>query len=938
MNHLLLVEDDVNHAILIARSFMSAPDLWRITVAKSIAEARSCLESFQPALALVDYNLPDGKGDVLVQLSLGAFPVVLLTACGDEEMAVGIIKGGALDYVVKTPETLQGMPLRVIRSLDEWARITSHRKAGERLERLNRTLLQLGGDHASNMETLVQLAGELLDGSMACYGRIEDSRVIIAGNWKVPGHFATELLAASIARHTSREGGACEEPAFSSLGANGPDALQEVLRRCGARTFLGHAVKEPSESAGALCVLLSCDHIPTDSDRHVLGLLASAIGVEETRRLSKEALARSEALFRAVWEHSMEGMRIADRRGVTRLVNRAYCEMVSRTREELEGKPLSEAYEAADGAEARASFCNHYEERTIPAVRQVRRCLRDGREVWFEVVSSLLDPNHREPQVLSLFRDVTERHRAQEILRQSEERFRALLQGVPNVAIQGYTPDCRVLYWNRGSELLYDYSSDEAMGRDLVELIIPPPMREDVRNCIAQMASTGVPLAAGELELMRRDGSLVPVLSSHAVVPQRDGPPLLFCVDVDLTSRRKAEQARLEMERQLLHTQKLESLGVLAGGIAHDFNNLLTSMLGNIGLALMDLPDDAPARRSIGEAESAVRRAAELTRQLLAYSGRGMFQVRPHDISRLVEELVQLLKVSMSKSVSLRLHLDPDLPPVMADGAQVNQIVMNLITNASEAIGDQTGEVTITTSRMECDREFLSGSRVAEIPASGKFVCIEVADTGCGMDATVQQRLFDPFYSTKFTGRGLGMSAVLGAVRGHKGAIFVESEKGQGTRIKVLFPVCPLPQLTVKATAPRKEAHWTSPVHGGGLVLVVDDEAQVRAVAERALLRAGFNVLPAGDGVEAVRLHQAHHDEVICAVLDLTMPVMDGVRTYMELRRTSPGLKAILASGYDQAENKQRFDGLGFGDFIQKPYEVSRLVDAVHRLVAAERS
>src|SRR3990170_4789992 len=253
--------------------------------------------------------------------------------------------------------------------------------------------------------------------------------------------------------------------------------------------------------------------------------------------------------------------------------------------------------------------------------------------------------------------------------------------------------------------------------------------------------------------------------------------------------RKKAEQESLELERRLLHAQKLESLGVLAGGIAHDFNNLLMAILGNLDLALRKLSPLSPAGTNIQNALQAVHRGADLTRQMLAYSGKGQFVVKNIDLSELVEENAHLFRTSMAKTAALNLRLNRDLPLVEADPGQITQVIMNLITNASEAVGEKAGVIALSTGIQECDEAYLSRSRLEERPPAGRFVYLEVSDTGSGMDEETQQKLFDPFFTTKFTGRGLGMSAVLGIMRGHKGAILVDSVVGKGTTIRVLFPV-----------------------------------------------------------------------------------------------------------------------------------------------------
>ena len=302
-----------------------------------------------------------------------------------------------------------------------------------------------------------------------------------------------------------------------------------------------------------------------------------------------------------------------------------------------------------------------------------------------------------------------------------------------------------------------------------------------------------------------------------------------------------------QSEEQMRNAQKLESLGVLAGGIAHDFNNLLVGVLGNASLALSELPADSPARQFVQDVETSAQRAAELTRQMLAYSGRGKFVVEPVNLSQVVQEMTQLLRRVISKQARLSLHLRDDMPPIVADATQLRQVVMNLITNASDALLGESGLVTVRTGTVHADARMLAGTYLNEELPAGKYVYLEVTDSGVGMDAATRARIFEPFFTTKFTGRGLGLAAVLGIVRGHKGAIDVTSEPGCGTTFRVLFPAsAALAEKPVTRNIPAAE--WK----GSGLALVVDDEEAVRVVARHVLERSGFTVVEAATGEEAL--------------------------------------------------------------------------------------
>lgn len=408
----------------------------------------------------------------------------------------------------------------------------------------------------------------------------------------------------------------------------------------------------------------------------------------------------------------------------------------------------------------------------------------------------------------------------------------------------------------------------------------------------------------------------------------RDGDRVTHFVGyvVDITDRVEAMEKQHTLEKQLLHAQKLESLGVLAGGVAHDFNNLLTGILGEASLARLELDaPDGDVRGSIERIEQSARRAAELTRQLLAYSGKGRFVVQPLNLSVLMKEIANMLGVVISKKAALELHLADDLPSVEADRAQMQQVAMNLITNASDALGDNAGLITIKTGTETCSERSLRDVYGAESLPAGEYVTLEVSDNGCGMPEGVRDRLFDPFFTTKATGRGLGMSAILGIVRAHHGAIRVYSEPGQGTAFKLLFPA-----VAAKAVTSDPQSDGTG-WRGTGAVLVVDDEPSVLRVAQRMLERLGFSTLLAADGQEALDLFDAHRADITLVLLDMMMPKMNGKEVLSALRRLDPELPVVMSSGFNEQDAISRMAGRGMTSFLQKPYEPADLEAAVRR-------
>lgn len=425
----------------------------------------------------------------------------------------------------------------------------------------------------------------------------------------------------------------------------------------------------------------------------------------------------------------------------------------------------------------------------------------------------------------------------------------------------------------------------------------------------------------------RATGELFPVEVTLAHMILR-GKPMLYCIWRDLTEQKKAEDERRRLEAQVLHTQKLESLGVLAGGIAHDFNNLLMAILGNVDLALLTLPPDSRAKDRLLAAIKASQRAADLCKQMLAYSGRGKFLVEQIRLNHLIREMGDMLEVSISKKSSLSYHFFDPLPRIDADATQIRQVVMNLIINASEALGENSGSIAVSTQVMECDQEYLKNAWARQDLKAGTFVILEVTDSGCGMDPETLSKIFDPFFSTKFTGRGLGLAAVLGIVRSHGGTLKVFSEKNKGTTFRVHFPVS-ASLLDSSEASKATVAMWK----GAGTILLVDDEEPIRLLGTRILEHLGFQAVTAADGPEAIELFKKDPAAFQCVILDMTMPKLDGEATFRELIKIRKDVRVIMSSGFSEQEISGRFEDNTIAGFIQKPYRVSALARILQKAI-----
>jgi PAS domain S-box-containing protein len=523
--------------------------------------------------------------------------------------------------------------------------------------------------------------------------------------------------------------------------------------------------------------------------------------------------------------------------------------------------------------------------------------------------------------------------RARQALRESEERYRIVAE-ISRDAIEVINEAGETIYVNQAIEELFGYPPEECLGvkiRDWFD-IIHRDDRDRIFEEFQGAEESGETVHYDAYRCRCKDDSWVWVKSIGTSFLSASGERCMLEVHRDITDQVEAEQRRQKLADQTKEAQRLESLGVLAGGIAHDFNNILVAILGYSDLALHKLPPLSPVRPLIEKIMKGGERAADLCSQMLAYSGKRQLATAAIDINTVVEEMSHLLEVSVSKKAVLKFELAANLPAVEADGTQLPQVVMNLIVNASEAIGEKAGVIGVSTGVVECDSEYwkktvFPGEEIAE----GVYVYLEVSDTGCGMDEETKQRIFDPFFTTRFTGRGLGLAIVLGIARAHKGVIELNSEPSKGTTIKVLFPAIrhAAKPLAREASAPKG---W----QGNGTILLVDDEVLVLDVGGMMIQKAGFNVRTAMDGREALEIFRQYQGEIVCVLLDLMMPNMDGEETLRELRRIQEDVKVVLSSGYHEQDVTERLAGAGFAGFLKKPYTVDTLIGQLRQALVAD--
>jgi PAS domain S-box-containing protein len=669
------------------------------------------------------------------------------------------------------------------------------------------------------------------------------------------------------------------------------------------------------------------------------------------RVCAEEALKESERRFRTMADTVPVFIWMSGAQGQCEFVNKAWLDFSGRTLEQELGRGWSENLHPEDSARCLENLARAIARGgSFQAEYRMRRA--DGEYRWIlDTGTPRLDSAGQFAGHIGSCLDVTEARQdrealrtahdelairvaertaelvlTNEALRQSEQHYQVLTDLAP-VGIFRTDAAGRCLYVNERACEICGIGPGEA-GEGPWNRILEP---DDRVRLAAEWRKVVAGSGPGSLEhgIVRRDGSMVWALT-HFAAERGPRGEVTGCIGTvaDISDRKRAEEENRKLEAQVQHAQRLQSLGILAGGLAHDFNNLLTIIMGNARIASLDLPRGSAAVENLAEIEIATSRAAELTGQMLAYSGKGRFTLQAVNLSRVAEEIASLLQTVIPKKTAIQFNLPAELPAIEADPAQIRQIVMNLVTNAAEAIGDGGGVVRVSTGVVDADRTYLSGTYFDDHLPAGRYVYLEVWDTGCGMTQETQAKIFDPFFTTKFTGRGLGLAAVVGIVRAHHGALKVSSQPGLGSTFRLLFPGAgKMEEARAEDTAGAQT--W----RGRGTILVVDDESGMRNLARAILEACGFTVITACDGGDAIRVFGRHAAEVAAILLDLTMPVMNGEEAAAELRRIRTGVPIILSSGYSEQEVAARFAGQGLAGFLKKPYEPSALVEALQRAI-----
>lgn len=590
---------------------------------------------------------------------------------------------------------------------------------------------------------------------------------------------------------------------------------------------------------------------------------------------------------------------------------------------------------------------------------------RDGRWIWlhaYGLLSAETGPNG-ETIMLGTHYDISERREAAEAVLQREQRFRSLFTNSPIGMIEQDWRSLRqdiarfvhdgdldpaTFFQSQPAEVPRFWRTADSVGAN--EAAVQLFEAEDTKHLLANLTGIltkeslpplgrlltavyeGAQRYSCDVRLQTLAGRGLEVNLSVARIPAAEGWPVILSF-VDLTQRKLAEEERRRNERGLEHRQRLQSLGVLTGGIAHDFNNLLVGILGNADLALEAAREDGRLSYYLSDIMAAARSAANLCKQMLAYAGKSTILLDDVNLNQVVEQVHAMVRGSISAKTRVLFELSHEAPTMHGDASQIEQVVLNLIMNAIDAVGTAGGDIILRTGTTDCASETLTEFEGGEELMPGNYAYLEVADNGCGMNEETMRHVFEPFFTTKFSGRGLGMAAVTGIMRGHHGAIRVRSQLGVGTTFRAIFPFAASKGMAGTAPpASQTQETWT----GVGTILFADDEDQVRDVGRRILERLGFSVVCARDGSEAIAAFAESPDLFERVILDLSMPGMDGIETWAELRRIKPEVSVVICSGHGRREILQRVGTNQPAAIIEKPYEVVAMMECLRSLEEAE--
>lgn len=670
----------------------------------------------------------------------------------------------------------------------------------------------------------------------------------------------------------------------------------------------------------------------SQSESRILRRKLESVGDQVARSHEVDARARRLAERNdVILRTSMDGFFVVGEDYRFLEVNQAFAGMLGYTVDELLSMTIVEL-EAPDEHRAHGSSFARTGLHQFPTAHRHR----DGHIVHLEIsVIVLRDEGRR--IVVGFARDVTERRRAEAALTELTRQKRLILHSAGE-GICGVDTNGLVTFANPAAARMLKRTPGEMIGRPLAEILQPSSaagsQADDLTAAIRGLRACHL----AEADFVRAGGDRFP--AEYSATPIEENGEVLGAVVVfnDISARKRAEEERRRLELQLRHNEKLEGLGLLAGGIAHDFNNILVGILGNACLALEELDADSPVRTRIQRIVNAGQRASKVIHQILAYAGQARLDAQPVDLNELAAESIEFHRASFPQNVAVRLDLASDLPTLSADGGQIEQLLSNLVINAVEAIGDAAGTVVIRTRSVELGEEDSRREYPGQDLRAGLYVALEVEDDGPGMSAETLNRIFEPFYSSKATGRGLGLAAIRGIVKAHEGGIVVRSQRGVGTLFRVLLPAAGVGHAAMATTAnepPTREPAAAAPA-ARQTILVIDDEEDIRDIVQAGLEARGLRVWTAENGERGIELFRSRADEIDLVLLDLTMPGLDGCEVLDAILTIRPDARVVLSSGFSEGEAASRVGTARLAGFIHKPYTMDALTASVRQALAGD--
>lgn len=666
-----------------------------------------------------------------------------------------------------------------------------------------------------------------------------------------------------------------------------------------------------------------------DDEKNIIGMSVLCQDISERKR-TENALKESEELHKQLVNLLPEALVLADCDNRLTYVSTVFLELFGyESLEKVLGKSILEFLPEEYHSEITQTVESIYQDQSVenkvyPLIKE------DGSYIWCSIEADIFrDKNGNVKGLIAVLHDLTERLRMENAIRNSEKRFRELAELLPEIVYEMDISGIITFVSDETYNITGYTKEDVEKGFSAASLFVEEDRERAMSNIKLMLVDPDL-VTHEEYMAVRKDGSTFPVITRSTPIIRNGRIEGIRGIIFDLTEQKKTEAKQRELLKHLEQTRHLESLAQMAGGIAHDFNNLLTGILGNATLAKMDVEADNPAYENLHDIEQAAESATELVRKMLAYSGKGVFTFKAGDISQIVKQTMVSLHPPLSSMIKLDVSLDTNLPKSNVDKKQIRQLVTSLVTNASEAI-EGSGKISIRTGYKFFDQSYLNKMYLTQILKEGKYIYLDVEDTGCGFKEKDYAKLFDPFYSTKFLGRGMGLAAVLGIVRGHGGAIFVVSEPDRGSLFRILF----VPNKRTDGnyelnpdSQEKTEIHPTSPT-----ILVADDEPLVLKLARKTLLREGFRVLLAKDGFEAVEIFEKQHKTISAVLLDLAMPRKNGSETFREIIAIDKNAKVILSSGYSEEETLRLFPKSQLKEFLHKPFKPEELIMKVRKIL-----